>query len=284
MLAAVQDSERNCVEFVSLAALLRELHLTDDRANRTRVFNALELWAALSLYFGKWYEHGTHHERNFPPPVKRVEFSGRRILVTLAASWTALALDVKYFCAVPLPLPGDASAQNYALMALTSVPTRRDQDNCSDPVWRRALCRKIGLPNKAAKLAATTALANQWFARRGGGVSLLEGGDGSQIRPGQVAFFFTPLAVPRSKKGGSTAREFRPKGGSTARNRSERGGRRPVIKKETPNGVLTKAKRNEPAKRQAEPASPAGSWDQDRGPSELGRRGMKRVREWRPVK
>jgi hypothetical protein len=204
LLAGVQEGKRDHIKFASLAALLRGLHLTAHSENCARVLNSLELWAALTICYSNWYERGERGERNFPPPVRGVDFKGQSITVTLDGEWVKLATEKQYFAAVPLPLPQDSSAQNFALMTLTSMPTRvgqnREHLNGSDPIARRTFCRKIGLRNARAKLEGISAIVDRWFAARGGRAWLMEGGQGSNIKSGQVAFAFTPPAVPRVKK------------------------------------------------------------------------------------
>ena len=171
LLAAVQQSHGDRVEFASLAALARDLHLSA-RDNRGRVVDALELWGHLAIFYGRWYQRGgTHVERNFPPPVRHVDFKGRSMTVTVAREWVRLAGEKEYFKAVPLPLPSDSSTQNLALMVLTSrIPPLgeggdgRGHLNFSDPLKRQSICRKIGLRHEAKKLAS--------ILRRIGAVSL----------------------------------------------------------------------------------------------------------------
>ena len=52
LLAGVQDSNKDTYRFASVAALLRELHLTAHSDNCARVLNALELWGYLTIFHG----------------------------------------------------------------------------------------------------------------------------------------------------------------------------------------------------------------------------------------
>lgn len=204
LLAAVQQSEKDHIEFASVAALLRDMHLTAHSKNCARVLNSFELWGRLAIFHSHWYQpSGPHVERNFPAPIWLIDFRGQGITITLNRDWVRLANDKQYFAAVPLPLPQESSAQNLALLALTSTPTRvgRDREhlNFSEPIKRRTLCRKIGLRHEVQKLETITTVVEEWFAARGGRAWLIEGGGSTNIKAGQVRFAFTPPAVPRKK-------------------------------------------------------------------------------------
>jgi hypothetical protein len=179
--------------------------------NRSRVVDALLFWKDLAIFYdGCWYQTGGDHvERDFPPPVRHFDVKkGRTITVTLDPAWVKLALEKKFFAAIPLPLPSDASAQNLVLRVLTSMPTLVGEDrehlNCSALIQRHILCRRIGLRHEEKKLERIGAIVAGWFEARAGKFWLQED------RCGRVAFAFTPPAVPRSKTA-RTKGQSRPK-------------------------------------------------------------------------
>ncbi len=227
LLAAVQARKQACVEFASRAAFLRELQLTDDKANRERLERALQLWQVLTVRYRHWYlpgDGGKYIDREFPPPIKHYEFRGNRLVVTLDRDWVNLAKE-KYYEAVPLPLPHEASAQNFVLMVLTNARDIDETDGAFKVNFERVpwLCRKIGLRKAAREWLERAAMtASAWFKSCGGVLKLEEGQ--LTIRPEGVVVTFFPPKIPRRKKGGSTVRTESQKGGSTVRTGPQKGG------------------------------------------------------------
>ena len=112
--------------------------------------------------------------------------------------------------------------------ALTSTPTRvgegRKHLNFSNPIKRQTLCRKIGLRHEAKRLEGISVLVERWFAARGGKLWMMKGGGDSRIKSGQVAFAFTPPAVPRSKNRGVEGARSRPNRGVEGAKSAQIGG------------------------------------------------------------
>ena len=204
LLAAVQQSQNERIRFASVAAFLREQHLRADNDNRARVLNSLELWAALTIRHLHWYERAAHVERNFSPPVRHVDFKGRSITVTLDQEWVRLANEKQYYEPIPLPLPQEAAAQNFVLLALTATLKGVEGEGqvrggvrITYERRRRLFCRKIGLRNERQKLEHIAGLVASWFEARGGSLVFVEGINKS----GYIVFVFTSPAVPRRKSG-----------------------------------------------------------------------------------
>ena len=254
LLSAAQESKCDRVEVASLASFLRDMHLSDDRANVERLVDAFEILHHVSIHFGCWYERGgARLAQHFPPPVRSVDLKGRcGLTVHLNREWARLACEKHYFARVRLPLPQEASAQNYALMALTSVPTRVGKDrehlNFSEPMRRATFCRKIGLRHEVKKVEATSKLVERWFADGGGKIWVLQGGgESNRIKAGHIAFAFTPPAVPRRRAGVEGALAHAEAGVEGANSASKRGSKGPYIRKSSYESEAI----NEPAKPQA---------------------------------
>jgi hypothetical protein len=255
LLAAVQQAQPSRIEsvqFASVTAVLRELNLTTHSENRARLWEAFELWSHLTLHFDQWYEGGKRLVRDFPPPIEQIDFHGQRIIVALNRRWIQLAQSKKYYVPVPFPLPQEASAQNAALMVLTSdLNLLEEKLHGSYTRARRSFCQKIGLRCEDEKLHKIFALAREWFERRGGELLLMHG-----LKAGDIAFLYKLPRIPREKTG-------RSKGGKLAKPDGRRGakppkpdGRRGYIKKEK---NLRKQERNDRRKAAAEDRF-AASW------------------------
>ncbi len=254
LLMAVQENQSKHldeqVQFRSVAALLRDLHLTADTDNCIRLFEALELWSQLSIRFGQWYEGGQHSVREFPPPIEQVDLHGQRLTLTFNRRWIELVRAKGYYAKLPIPLPNEAASQNLILMLLVWDPKQIDDKMCWTHSWnRKSLCQKIGLRCKTPRLKRIAYLANDCFAAHGGQLSLLDGQDSNvsnMVKPGEVKFILNMPKILRSKtrrSKGHSAEEFEfegqkqnrgskaPKGlrngGSKAPKAWETGGRRP---------------------------------------------------------
>jgi hypothetical protein len=217
LMAGVQQSKNERVEFASVNAFLRELHLTH-KSNRARVLDSLELRGHLSIFYSRWYERGAHVERNFPPPVRHVDLKGHRVVVTLHREWVELACAKGYFESIPLPLPQEAAAQNWALLALTATLKAVEGDcevrggaKVTYERRRGSFCQKLGLRNEVLKLDRIEASVAAWFESGGGALSFVEGIN----KPKHIVFVVKAPSIPRRKSG--TRRSKASKAGDTNR-------------------------------------------------------------------
>jgi hypothetical protein len=205
LLAAIQEAQPQRTErvrFASVAAALRDLHLSAHSENGLRLISALELWGQMSIRLENWYEDRDHIARHLPPPIERADLSGNSIVLTLNREWVRLALSKRYYESLPLPLPSEATAQNMVLMLLTSMPNRIEGKFRGTYSRARSwFCRKIGLRNETTKLARITDIASNWFAACDGCLIHFDGDNdpSNTVRPGEVQFAFEMLQIPRRK-------------------------------------------------------------------------------------
>jgi hypothetical protein len=190
------------VELRSLAALLHDLGLTSQFNNRAQLKSALSLWRDLALRWTCWYIPGppgtvgkgrSKQTCELPPPFRRVDYAGRRVIITLDQRWVRLARQSSFYQRIPLPLPNEASVQNCVLFALTRF---------DELLAIRDVSRKIGMRSELTRIKAVAAGAEQWFANNGGLlITLLPPPDSNpdqNIPPGKVRFTGELPKVPRA--------------------------------------------------------------------------------------
>lgn len=227
------------VEFASTFDLLRKLRMECRSRGSAQISECLDYLRAVSIRFSRriWYQHdrdkGRKRDRTLPPPIRRIERRGRRLVITLDREWSLLgAVDQGgYYEPVPLPLPAAAAAQNLALMSLAWPASHEIEDGVQigeqrDIAW---VNRHLGLTgsrrNSVLRHAADQ--ATDWWRGNGGDLMIIVAG--KALPPGKMTMcVLRKLRLPRQQnrarwKGATKAT---PRAGKGATNATEKVPRR----------------------------------------------------------
>lgn len=181
-LSKAQETGRSSIEFPSTAAMLSALGRGAHSRNRAQLENALAYWRALRFRHRYWYQPKPkqgHIIKRLPPAVESFEIIGRRVRIKLSHVWATLH-SKGFFTRVPLPLPGDAAAQNIVLTMATRIKRGLyAEDVRKAETWEQKhrptisnFCTKIGMAHSSRREVLRRIIAyegplDKWFATHG---------------------------------------------------------------------------------------------------------------------
>lgn len=108
LIRQAQVTRSQTITLPSRTSLLRMMGMAKKSSNYRKLDDAIALWQVLSVRFINGYvSRGEERGFTWPPPIQSMQ-SGR---LTINRKWLP---NKKYYTRVPLPLPGNALAQNWS--------------------------------------------------------------------------------------------------------------------------------------------------------------------------